>query len=215
VLTVLSARGDILRGPNGGGWTVSRPRWAATPDWLPAVPAAVTPDAARAHLVGRWLAAFGPATIADVSWWFGQPLGWARAALDELGAVVVDLNGTPGFVLPGDDAVEPDIDGWCALLPGLDVSAMGWFDRDWYVGRHRSEVFDRNGNAGPTAWVDGRIVGAWRQDADQVVEPVLLEKVGRRAEAQLRARARDLTAWLAGTRVNPRFPSPASRRPVS
>ena len=39
VLTVLSVRGDIVRGPNDGGWTTSRPRWTPTADWLPAGPA--------------------------------------------------------------------------------------------------------------------------------------------------------------------------------
>ncbi len=29
VLTLLSARGEIVRGPNDGGWTTSRPRWVA------------------------------------------------------------------------------------------------------------------------------------------------------------------------------------------
>ena len=38
-----------------------------------------------------------------------------------------------------------------ALLPGLDVTTMGWFDRDWYLGEHAKQVFDRTGNAGPTA----------------------------------------------------------------
>jgi hypothetical protein len=34
VFTVLSGQGDIVRGPNDGAWTVSRPRWATTADWL-------------------------------------------------------------------------------------------------------------------------------------------------------------------------------------
>ena len=38
VLTVLSVRGDILRGPNDGTWTTSRPQWAAASQWLTASP---------------------------------------------------------------------------------------------------------------------------------------------------------------------------------
>ena len=57
---------------------------------------------------------------------------------------------------------------------------MGWYDRDWYVGEHRSQVFDSNGNGGTTAWWNGRIVGGWGQDADGRVELRLLEDVGRR-----------------------------------
>ena len=56
---------------------------------------------------------------------------------------------------------------------------MGWYDRDWYLGEHRSQVFDTNGNAGPTAWWNGRVVGGWTQDPDGRVELRLLEDVGR------------------------------------
>lgn len=210
VLTVLSARGHILRGPNDGGWTTSRPRWVAAGRWLePNDP--VTPEQARTEMVRRWLSAFAPATATDIKWWFGNTLGWARQALADLDAVEVEMHGTPGFVLPGDDEPEPAAEPWCALLPGLDVTTMGWVDRDWYVGEHRGQVFDRNGNAGPTVWVDGRVVGAWRQDADGRVEILLLEDVGRQTSKALRAKADQLTDWLDGTRINPRFPSPLSK----
>ncbi len=210
VLTVLSARGEIVRGPNDGGWTTSRPRWAAAGQWLaPSDP--VSSEQARAELVRRWLYAFGPATVTDVKWWFGNTLGWARQALTDIDAVEVDIDGASGFVLPGDDEPEPPVEPWCALLPSLDVTTMGWVDRDWYVGAHRSQVFDRNGNAGPTVWVDGRVVGAWRQDAGGRVELSLLKDVGRRSRRRLSARADELTSWLGGVRVNPRFPSPLSK----
>ncbi|MDZ4265255.1 MAG: crosslink repair DNA glycosylase YcaQ family protein, partial [Mycobacterium sp.] len=152
-----------------------------------------------------------PATVTDIKWWFGNTMSWARQALRDIEAVEVDIDGAPGFVLPGDDESEPEVAPWCALLPGLDVTTMGWFDRDWYLGPHRGQVFDRNGNAGPTVWVDGRVVGAWRQDADGRVQLLLLEDVGGRARKGLSARAEELTAWLGGVRVSPRFPSPLSK----
>ena len=107
----------------------------------------------------------GPATVTDIKWWFGNTLTWARHALRDVDAVEVDLDGTPGFALPDDLEVEAEPDPWGALLPGLDVTTMGWYDRDWYLGGHRSQVFDTNGNAGPTAWWNGRVVGGWTQDA--------------------------------------------------
>ncbi|KWX67354.1 winged helix DNA-binding domain-containing protein [Mycobacterium sp. NAZ190054] len=210
VLTVLSARGDIVRGPNDGGWTTSRPRWVAARQWL-ARADPVEPEQARAELVRRWLYAFGPATVTDLKWWFGSTLGWARQALADIGAVEVDLEGAPGYVLPGDEEPVPDPGPWCALLPALDVTTMGWAERAWYLGSHRDSVFDRNGNGGPTVWVDGRIVGAWSQDTDGRVRLVMLEDVGRQARKSLSARADALTDWLGGVRVSPRFPSPASR----
>lgn len=211
VLTVLGVRGDIARGPNDGGWAVSRPRWTLLDDWLGGAPTPVPADTAAVEAVGRWLRAFGPATVTDVKWWFGHTLTWARQTLQALGAVDVDLHGSPGYVLPDDLDPEPDVEPWAALLPGLDVTTMGWSDRDWYLGGHRGQVFDRNGNGGPTAWWKGRIVGGWGQDADGRVVVRTLEDVGRDGAAALRRRADDLTAWLAGARVNPRFPSPVMK----
>lgn len=211
VLTVLGVRGEIMRGPNDGAWTTSRPRWTATGDWLhtPADPA--DPELARADLVRRWLYTFGPAGVTDIKWWFGNTLTWARQALRDIGAVDVDLDGSPGFALPDDLETEPDPEPWCALLPGLDVTVMGWYDRTWYLGEHRSQVFDRNGNAGPTAWCNGRIVGGWTQGTDGRVEVRLLDDVSRDAQRALQRQADELTDWLDGARVSVRFPSPLSK----
>ncbi len=211
VLTVLSVRGDIVRGPNDGAWNVSRPRWAHIDTWLPSPSEAMTPETARNGLVRSWLQAFGPATVDDIKWWFGNTLTWARHALRDIEAVEVDLEGTPGYALPDDLDVEPDSERWCALLPALDIATMGWADRDWYLAGHRAQVFDTNGNGGPTAWCDGRIVGGWGQDADGRVELRLLEDVDRGARQALQRRADELTQWLDGVRISPRFPSPLSK----
>lgn len=110
VLTVMSVRGDIVRGPNDGTWTTSRPQWAAATDWLTAPHGAATPEEARSNLVRTWPHSFGPATSADMKWWFGNTLTWVRHALRDIDAVEVDLDGTPGFALADDleVAVEPD-----------------------------------------------------------------------------------------------------------
>lgn len=207
-LTVLGAQGDIVRGPNDGTWTSSRPRWATTADWLGEPGSKVTAEAAQARLVGTWLRAFGPATVDDIKWWFGTTKTAVRKALSDIGAVDVDLHGTPGCALPDDLEPEPDVAPWGALLPGLDVTTMGWYHRDWYLGEHRGQLFDNNGNAGPTVWWDGRIVGGWCQNAAAEVQLQLLEDPGRAARDALEKQARELTGWLDGVRVPPRFPSP-------
>ncbi len=211
VLTVLSARGEIVRGPNDGSWTTSRPRWITTGDWLGDLGEPLPDRHARADLTRRWLATFGPATVADIKWWLGTTLTAARNALADIGAVEVDLHGSPGWALPDDLDPEPEAPPWCALLPGLDATAMGWFQRDWYLGEHHPRVFDRNGNAGPTAWWNGRVVGGWYQDDGARVRLQLLEDPGRDGRRALQRRADELTAWLEGVRVSPRFPSPLSK----
>lgn len=210
VLTTLSAAGKILRGPNQGSWQVSRPRWVHTGRWLGAEPEVPAEAVARAELVRRWLYAFGPATVADLTWWMGSTLTATRAALAEAGAVQVDLHGRTGVALADDlEPVEP-AEPWAALLPGLDPTTMGWAERDWYLGPHRPRLFDRSGNAGPTAWWDGRVVGGWSQTSSGEVYLQPLEDLGAEAAAALESEAARLTEWLGGRRVAPRFPSPLS-----
>jgi hypothetical protein len=212
-LTVLSAAGEIVRATNAGGWTTSRPRWASMATWLGAALEARTEAQGIAALVAAWLRAFGPGTERDLQWWLGSTLTAVRRALTAVDAVAVDLDGgATGYVLPDDVDEAKAVKPWVALLPALDPTTMGWADRAWYVGAHKAEVFDRNGNAGPTIWCDGRIVGGWCQRDDKSVEIHLLERVGRGARTMIDAEARRLTAWLSGARPLPRFPSPLSKR---
>ena len=211
VLTALSVRGDIIRGPNEGSWTTSRHRWVHTGTWLGSDVEVMEAAPARAELLRIWLLAFGPATLTDIKWWFGSTLTAVRLAFPAIDAVEVDLDGTPGYALPDDLDEIPAPEPWAALLPGLDITTMGWSDREWYLGGHRAQVFDTNGNAGPTAWWDGRVVGGWYQDADGRMQLQLLEDPGRDARKALARKADDLTDWLGGVRIRPRFPSPLSK----
>jgi len=211
VLTVLAVEGSLVRGPNDGTWTTARPRWTSASSWLGAAGDPAAAEAARAAVVRTWLRAFGPATVNDLKWWFGSTLTWARDGLRDVGAVEVDVHGTPGYALPDDLEPEPRVGPWCALLPGLDVTTMGWQDRGWYLGEHGGQVFDNHGNAGPTAWWNGRVVGGWRQGDDGRVVVQLLEDVGAKASKALARKADELTDWLNGVRINPRFPSPLTK----
>ncbi len=211
VLTILSASGQIVRASNDGGWGVSRPRWASMTTWLGEEIGAVSEAEGVAALVERWLRAFGPGTEADIKWWLGSTLRAVRKALAELEAIEVDLDGETGYLLPDDLEPSAPVAPWPALLPPLDPTTMGWFEREWYLGPYKAELFDTSGNAGPTAWWDGRIVGGWRQRESGEVELQLLEDVGAEALRALEAEAARLTEWFDGTRVLPRFPSPLSK----
>ena len=93
----------------------------------------------------------------------------------------------------------------------LDPTVMGWKQRDFYLGPHAPELFDRNGNAGTTAWADGRGVGCWTQGAAGDVRVHLLEEVGGDVRRALDAEADRLTRWLDGQRVGTVYPSPAMK----
>jgi Winged helix DNA-binding domain len=211
VLTTLSAAGRVVRASNDGRWTISRPRWAATSSWLGEE---IEPEAEAtgvAKLVERWLRTFGPGTEADLKWWLGSTLANVRRALADVDAVEVDLGGETGYLLPEDLEPTERVDPWAALLPPLDPSTMGWFWRDWYLGSYKEQLFDSSGNAGPTSWWDGRIVGGWRQSDVGEVVLQLLEDVGSEGRRALESEAACLTDWLGGTRAIPRFPSPLSK----
>ncbi len=214
VLTALSADGLIMRSENRGPWWLSRPAWTSTTHWLGAPIERLDASAAHDELVRRWLGAFGPGTERDLKWWLGSTLGAVRRSLTAVGAVAVDLDGTEGWVLPDDVGPGGPVEPWVALLPVLDPTTMGWQARDWYLGDHRGQIFDTAGNAGATAWCDGRIVGGWHQDDAGNVVVVLLEDVGREARAALDLEAERLSAWLGGTRVGQTWASPLMRAHV-
>jgi hypothetical protein len=114
----------------------------------------------RAELVRRWLRTFGPGTRDDIRWWTGWTVAATRHALAAIDAVEVELeSGKVGYVLPDDVGPVDPPEHWVALIPALDATTMGWAGREWYLGPHRRQLFDLSGNAGPTIWVDGRIVG--------------------------------------------------------
>jgi DNA glycosylase AlkZ-like len=224
VLLVLAAEGHIVRGRPIGTWLSQQYRWALTGHWLagsaapgPAGEADAggagqpTDAEARTALAGQWLAAFGPAPLTDLKWWTGWTMTQARQAAAGLGAVQVDIGGTTGVALPGDLEQTADPGPWVALLPALDPTVMGWSDRSWFLGPHGPSLFDTNGNAGPTVWLNGRVVGGWAQRRDGEIVLRLFEDVGADGAALIDAEAERLAGWLAGVCVTPRFRTPLER----
>lgn len=216
LLFLAAMDGRVVRGRPAGTWRSSQYHWVDARAWfgpgLSDAPAAGGPAAARADLARWWLQAHGPATATDLRWWTGWPVRATQAALAAVGAVEVDLDGSAtGWILPDDVEASAESAADVALLPALDPTAMGWKERDWYLGDHAAALFDSNGNAGPTVWVDGRIVGAWGQRPGGEVATRLLEDVGRSATRRVAEEAAALEAWCGGTTAVPRFPSPLGR----
>jgi hypothetical protein len=79
------------------------------------------------------------------------------------------------------------------------------------LGPHASVLFDSAGNAGPTVWWDGRVVGGWSQRRDGEIAYRLLEDIGSDAEAAVEAEAGRLEAWLGDVRISPGFLPPFQR----
>jgi hypothetical protein len=209
VLLVLGFEGRVLRARPTGTWINGQYRWAATHDWLPAFAEPLDPRAAAAVLATRWLHAYGPGTQADLQWWAGWTVATTKRALADVGAVEVALDEGSGYVLPDDVDPAPPAEPSVALLPGLDPSTMGWKERAFHLDpAHVPTLFDRNGNGGPTVWVDGRIVGGWVQRADGTIAMRLLEDVGAEQRAEIDAAAHRLEELLGPVRFSVRFSAP-------
>ncbi len=205
----LALDGRIGRGRPRGTWIGSQFRWSPIERWLPDGIARMTVHEAQAELARRWLRVFGPGTRDDLRWWTGWTVAATKRALEAVDAVEVDLDGGGiGYVLPGDADTSDGPEPWVALLPALDATTMGWTARDWYLGPHRPALFDRNGNAGPTIWVDGRIVGGWAQRSDGVIAPRLLEDVGAETREAIDREAARLADWIGPASVRSSFPTP-------
>jgi len=209
ILPLLAATGAIVRDRPRGGWTGSQYRWVPIERLGPRRD--MEPEAARAELVRAWLAAFGPATETDLRWWTGWTARDARAALAVVPHAEVEVDEGTGYVLADDLEPEEHPAPAPALLPALDPTAMGWKERGWYLGPHSSAIFDRNGNAGPTVWWGGRIVGGWAQRRTGEIVHQLLEDAGAEAGEAIAAECARLAAWLGDVRVTPRFRTPLER----
>ena len=222
VLVLLAAEGHLVRGNRRGGWSSGQFEWFPASAWLRAAgdgPAgdgagdAMLPDAgaARIELARRWLRTFGPAPVSDLQWWGGWTGGQTKAALAALPLAEVDLDGQPGITLADDLEFPGEVAPVATLLPALDPTPMGWQERGWFLGQHRSALFDRTGNIGPTVWWEGRVVGGWAQRPSGEVAFRLLEDVGADAVAAVAAEAARLEAWLGPARATPRFRTPLER----
>ena len=204
VLTLLGAEGRIVRGRPKGSWTSTQYRWSTLERWAPAAAVAVDPLVAEAELARRWLARFGPAPEADLTWWAKWTKTRTRRALAAIDALEVEVGGGTGWALADDLDPTPTVEPWVALLPALDPTTMGWKQRDWYFGHHASQLFDTTGNAGPTLWCDGRVVGGWAHLPTGEIAMRLLTDIGSEAEALLENKAAALADQIGEVRLSAR-----------
>jgi len=184
----------LVQTPPRGLWKRGgSPAYVHAEDWHGAPLAA--PD--TAGVVRRYLRAFGPATVADITAWSGltalRPvLDGMREELvthtDEAGRTLLDLPG-----LPVADPEQP-----------APVRLLGKYDNLWLSHADRTRVSEpekrrrwmgRNGGTGNTVFVDGMLEGLWRQ-VDDRVEVELFRGVTKAERAELDAEVAALETFL-------------------
>jgi hypothetical protein len=152
---------------------------------------------AAEYAIARYLAAFGPATRADVSQWSGVPIrdlarGFERLRLrafrDEQGRELLDLPRAP--LAPADAPAPP------RLLPRWDELLLAHKDRTRVLlDEHRKTVIHVNGDVQQTFLVDGTVAGLWRVEGERIaLEP--FAPLPRTARRELEDEAARLAAWL-------------------
>jgi len=150
-------------------------------------------EAGRLHTVRRYLAAFGPATTADLSAWTGLSAGDFASAIatldaegalerfsDEAGRMLLDLAAAPR---PGDDVPAPP-----RFLPMWDSVLLAYRDRTRVISdEDRRRVVSRNGDVLPTFLVDGVVSGFWWAEKDGSGTRIALEPFRRLPAGERRA----------------------------
>jgi hypothetical protein len=206
VLLMLGFEGEVVRARPAGTWINGAYTYAALDSWLDGGLGRLSEATAAARLADHWLRRFGPGTARDLQWWAGWTVATTTSALARCGAVEVEVAGGRAYVAAGDEAPVAPPPPWVAVLPGLDPTTMGWKERDWYLPPECRDAFDRMGNAGPTLWMDGRVVGAWAQDRDGTLRTHLFLDIPDARRRDLDRRVAEVAAMIGDTRFSVRFP---------
>ena len=149
-------------------------------------------EAARTELVRRYLAAFGPATRAEIAGWSGMKVGDFAHLLDGLVALRDDrgrhLLDLPRAPRPGGETPAP-----VRFLPKFDNVLL---DRARVLPEaYRKLIVRKNADVQPTFTVDGFVAGIWRVERARVVTEAFAP-LPRAAKRELQEEAVRLQAWL-------------------
>jgi winged helix DNA-binding protein len=188
----------ILRVPPSGTWERRRADLCALADDVIG-PGAVSEDVALPAVVGRYLEAFGPASVADVASFMGMNASPVRAVLAgmslrrfaaEDGTELLDVEDGP---LPDADAPAP-----ARFLPTWDAILLVHARRTQVLPEgYRPLVFHtKMPPSYPTFLLDGQVAGTWRH-ADGEIELSPLRSLTAAERAELDAEAHRLAAFHA------------------
>jgi hypothetical protein len=188
----LRAQARIAHAPECGLWEGRRTAFVALADAPEPAPAE-----ARATLLRRYLAAFGPATVADYAAWTGLRIREARAAAEAAGPLerLADEQGRELLDVPGAPLPPADTPAPARLLSRWDNVILAFADRSRILPADRRLAVDHGGADYQVFLVDGFAAGTWRLERRRVVlEPYA--PLAKAAERELATEAERLEALL-------------------
>jgi len=160
------------------------------------------PIEARAELLRRYLAAFGPASRRDIVAWSMMHVPELQRALDLLEPLrrFRDEQGRELFDVPRAPLPDPDTPAPVRFLPKWDNVLLAWADRTRVLPeKYRKKVIRMNGDVAQTFLVDGFVAGIWHvEDGRVVLEP--FARLSRPVRRELEDEAERLEAFLANGR---------------
>jgi hypothetical protein len=163
--------------PPAGSWNSHQnARLQPIGQWL-GKSAADTAAASQDDLLLRYLAAFGPATLADAGAWSGLT-GW-KAVAERLRPQLRVFTGEQGqelFDLPRAPRPDPDTPAPPRLVAEWDNLLLSHADRGRVLSEaHRARVFTINGIVRGTVLLDGFVAGTWKIERTKHAATVVLE----------------------------------------
>jgi hypothetical protein len=177
----VSAHADLVSAPPGGHWEYggTDAPYVAARHWIHGG-RRPPEEAAIAHLIRRFLGAFGPATLADISKFAGQVPARIRPVLDRLSPALrrfADEQGRPLFDLPRAPRPAAETTAPVRFLPRYDEALIAYQHRDRVIApRYRPAIYAKNGIIEATVLLDGVVAGTWslargRDEAVLLVRP--------------------------------------------
>ncbi|MGI8807935.1 MAG: winged helix DNA-binding domain-containing protein, partial [Acidimicrobiales bacterium] len=162
---------DLVRAPPSGTWERRRADlFAPADDWVPA-PAGLTADAAREHLVRRYLGGFGPSGPGELADWAGLRTGDVAPVLERLPLRrFVSEDGRPLYDLPDAPLPHAQTPAPVRFLPTWDAVLLAHARAKAVLAEaHRPLIFStRNPHSSSTFLVDGTVAGTWKYEDRRV-----------------------------------------------
>ena len=201
----VSAHADLVTAPPGGHWEYggTDAPYVAARHWIARGERPAEDDALEV-LIRRCLAAFGPATLADISQFAGQAPPRIRPTLGRIAPTLRTFSDEQGrllYDLPRAPRPDGDVPAPVRFLPRYDELLISYAHRDRVIApAHRRAVYTKNAIVEAVVMVDGFAAGTWKVDRakdEAALKVAPFAPLARRDRAATLAEGRRLLSFLA------------------